>query len=113
MHFKLFREVDERFKVLQFLLEVENIVHDFIFLPLEFMYFRHILIFKVLIKSLFFFVEALNNLFSSDERILKSDFEVSFEHRPHLLINWSKQHLNLVPLFIEECFEVLLFFVDK
>ena len=51
-------------------MEVRNIVDDFIFLSLEFMNLGHILIFKVLIKSLFFLIEGLNHLLSSNKRVL-------------------------------------------
>jgi len=70
VNFQLFGEVDERFEALQLLLEGEDIVDDFYFLVLEFMNLRHILIFKVLIKSFFFLVEGLNHLLSSDKRVL-------------------------------------------
>ena len=56
MHFELFREVDERFEGLEFLLEIENVMDDFVFLVLKLMNLGHILIFKVLIKSFFFLV---------------------------------------------------------
>ena len=72
---------------MQLLLIVEHILCDLIFLGLELMNFVHILIFQVLVKTLFFFIETLNDLFSSDERVMKRDFEISIKHCPSFLVD--------------------------
>ena len=56
MHFQFFWEVDERFEGLEFLLEIENVMDDFVFFVLELMNLGNILIFLELIKSFFFLI---------------------------------------------------------